>query len=107
MKSPTNFSQDWSEMVLFYDNIADGVFLQGKYTFEDGRMYEGEFVKDCMADFPAFTPGMSTPSTPYPDDSKEVLFLSIYFSNIISFLNHQSLYFCLRWLTQETSTVQH
>ncbi|XP_056627982.1 radial spoke head 10 homolog B isoform X1 [Triplophysa dalaica] len=42
---------------------------RGKYTFEDGRIYEGEFAKDCIVDFPAFTPGMSTPSTPYPDDS--------------------------------------
>lgn len=50
-------------------NTTDGL-LQGKYTFENGRVYEGEFNKDCMAEFPAFTPGLSGITTPFPDESK-------------------------------------
>ncbi|XP_056109020.1 radial spoke head 10 homolog B [Rhinichthys klamathensis goyatoka] len=42
---------------------------QGKYTFENGQVYEGEFNKDCMAEFPAFTPGLSGITTPFPDES--------------------------------------
>ncbi|XP_065098629.1 radial spoke head 10 homolog B isoform X1 [Paramisgurnus dabryanus] len=42
---------------------------QGKYVFEGGCIYEGEFIKDCMAEFPAFTPGLSAPCTPYPDNN--------------------------------------
>ncbi|XP_048025836.1 radial spoke head 10 homolog B isoform X3 [Megalobrama amblycephala] len=42
----------------------------GRYTFENGHVYEGEFNKDCMAEFPAFTPGLSGITTPFPDESK-------------------------------------
>ncbi|XDV44656.1 hypothetical protein PO909_012905 [Leuciscus waleckii] len=42
---------------------------QGKYTFENGRVYEGKFNKDCMAEFPAFTPGLSGITTPFPDEN--------------------------------------
>ncbi|XP_077057278.1 radial spoke head 10 homolog B isoform X2 [Siphateles boraxobius] len=42
---------------------------QGKYTFENGLVYEGEFNKDSMAEFPAFTPGLSGITTPFPDEN--------------------------------------
>ncbi|XP_051967966.1 radial spoke head 10 homolog B isoform X2 [Xyrauchen texanus] len=45
---------------------------QGKYTFENGNAFEGEFIKDCVAEFPAFTPGVNGTRTPSPGDSPKI-----------------------------------
>lgn len=61
---------------LCVSNTACGL-LQGRYIFENGRMYEGEFSKDCMSEFPAFTPGLSGITTPFPDESKVLSIVNV------------------------------
>ena len=73
--------------------------MQGKFIFKNGRIYEGMFEKDHIAEFPQFNiDGNTTPDisqirtrTPLPSGTKKLfcnMMVKINVFNIIQYLRH-------------------